>query len=209
MQAHVSDSTVCHGGSPRKHRPPAGEGADATLISYNDVVSGGINGTAVITAASPLTWTHDINDSLDVTSDLIKTVTLSIVLLDPQRGNESIDLNLDSTGFFHLVTNVPNSGHAASYSYDLSSLQFSTLLQTDGLLSLSLRVVQQGSDGDPNVTFQSSTLSGVADTGAHRIAGPAPVTIAEPAPVAIAEPATLTLVGAGLVGAGAVRRRSS
>ena len=62
--------------------------ADATLISYNDVVSGGINGT-VVTAASPLTWTHDINDSLDVTTDLIKTVTLSIVLLDPQEATRA------------------------------------------------------------------------------------------------------------------------
>jgi hypothetical protein len=168
----------------------AATGANATLVSYNDVFSGGPNGT-VVTASTPLSWTHDITDSLNIASDLIQTATLSIVLLDPQAGNERVNINVDLTGFLALVTNVPNNGQAVGYDYNLSSLQISSLLQSDGMLTLTLAVAQQGS-GVPNVTFQSSTLSGIADRATQ-----------------VPEPATLALVGAGLTGMGLLGRRKA
>ena len=127
--------------------------ANATLVSYNDVFSGGVNGTTV-TPETPLSWTHDINDSLNIATDTINTATLSIVLLDPQGGNEQVQINIDLTGYFDLANNVPNSGNAKTYDTDLSNLQITSLLQTDGLLSVTLRVLQQGGDSNPN-TFQS------------------------------------------------------
>jgi hypothetical protein len=163
--------------------------AKATLISFSDVLDGGRNGT-IVTASNPLSWTHDINDSLDIATAIIQTATLSVVLLDPQKGNEQVQLNLDLTGAFALVTNVPNNGVAVSYDHELSGFQITSLLQSDGMLALILSVAPQGA-GAPNVTFQSSTLSGIAER------------------VTIAEPAALALIGAGLTGLGLSRRRRS
>lgn len=165
--------------------------ANATLVSYNDVFSGGVNGT-LVTPATPLSWTHNINDSLNVATDTINTATLSIVLLDPQGGNEQVQISIDLTPYFDIANNVPNSGNATSYDTNLTNLQITSLLQTDGLLDVTLKVLQQGA-GTPNVTFQSSTLSGIADTGARRVP----------------EPTTLGLIGAGLVGLGTLRRRAN
>ena len=160
--------------------------ASAALVAYNDVFNAGPNGTSV-TFGAPLSWQHNINDSLNVGNDLIQTATLSIVLLDPAAGNETVQINIDLTGFVTLATNVNNGGNAVTFDTNLSNLQITTLLQTDGLLDVTLRAANSGE----NITVQSSTLSGIADTGA------------------IPEPATLAVLGMGLLGLGAVRRRKA
>jgi hypothetical protein len=165
--------------------------AHAVVIVYNDVVSfepGGIELT--VGGTDSVNFTHDITDSINPATDTILTGTITLVFLD-NGGAENAQVTFD-LGAVNNLGNVANGG--SQFVFDIVNDLGGVLLvslQADGLLDVTVSVGQQG--GPPsNVFFASSTLTGTAEV----------VTTEVP------EPASLFLLGAGLLGFAAMRRRA-
>jgi PEP-CTERM motif len=164
--------------------------AHATLVNFNDVIDGGPKGTTLTGPNNSFSFTHNINDSINVATDTIISGTLTIILSDPAGGKENAFVKFDAGGQ-NPLGDVPTSPPSTNYTFALGSkyggVDIEGSLQTDGLLNVEIRIT-----GAPRSTFifNSSTLSGVAEVHPQ-----------------VPEPSSLFLLGAGLIGVAAVRRR--
>lgn len=164
----------------------------ASAAVYNDVVSGGPSGTT-ISAGTDFSFTHNILDNgFNPATMTVDAAEIILALSDPQNGNERVNASVDLTAFLQVVNNVPNGPLSASYTLNDATFNLISSLQTDGILNVTLRVLQQG-QGPANVTFNSSTLNVSASDN----------------PVDVPEPAMLGLLGLGVLGLAAGRRKTA
>ncbi|MCW5749708.1 MAG: PEP-CTERM sorting domain-containing protein [Alphaproteobacteria bacterium] len=163
-------------------------GAQAAIIPFTDVVMGPV--TLTVGGTDTHSFTHDINDSINIATDIIGGGNLAIVLQDI-GGSESTQISFDLGSFIALSGNVSNAGE--TFNFGLATFNLIASLQADGLLGVRIKVIQQGSGLASNVVFSSSTLTGFAERPDQNVP----------------EPAALLLLGGGLLGLAALRRRKA
>lgn len=157
------------------------------------------NPNLAITFTSPYTFTHDILDSgFLVGTDTVTAANLSIKLTD-DNGNEEYQFVVgagqtisytQANGLWKVANNDSN-GTTQLITLSATSI---TDLNTDGLLSVTVKSLNNGD----NFFFASSILSATVTKGE----------VTDPAGE-VPEPTTVALVGLGLLGFAASRRKSA
>jgi hypothetical protein len=174
--------SLCAGAALAVATLAAAGSAEASIIPFTDVVSGPVT----VTTGSPYSYTHNINDSINIATDTIQGINLTLALQDI-GGSEKVYLKFDSGATNLLDTNIPNAGR--TYTFNSIVLSLIASLQADGLLQMTLSVLPCTCGQSADVIFASSTLTGYAER------------------TDVPEPAILSLLGAGLAGMGILRRR--
>jgi hypothetical protein len=165
----------------------------ATASASADVISDTVQSTPnqAITFASPYLFTHNILDNgFIVGIDSVISAQLAIRLTDA-TGNEDYEFLVDA-GQTLLFTNVKNNtvdtADGTTQTFLLSSTSLADL-NADGLLSVTVKSLNNGD----NFYFASSVLDATVTRGGNG--------------AAIPEPTTVALLGLGLLGFTASRRK--
>lgn len=150
-----------------------------------------------ITTSSPFTFTHNITDGLDgyvVGVDTITSALLSIHLMDfVGKGQETFSFLIGSDGVSQLFNDAHTNNGATGANYDIILAAALSDLIADGRLDVTLSA-QTGS-----YEFADATLTAEITRGESVD----PVVLVAELP----EPASLVLLGMGLFGLCATRRR--
>ena len=177
--------------------------AIAGSASAAQIVDQGPSGTTM-TVGSPLLFTHNFTDNPDPNSysagvDDITAATLAVVLTD-RVGTESFSISFgiepQSSG---TLTQVPNNQNT-TYSFAVQGASLLKLSETGKLdVTISALSCTENQCATHAFQFVSSTLTADVTPGTPTTV--APVTNGAP------EPGTLALLGFGLAGLAATRRR--
>ncbi|MGZ8288481.1 MAG: PEP-CTERM sorting domain-containing protein [Telluria sp.] len=165
----------------------------ASSVSATPIPDGAGVATAV-TFAAPYSYNHDILDHGFLAGGNIASAILSVWLTDPNKNSESanVTIGIGNQFFTPGTNNDVNNGNGNETRIDVN-LNNTSLddLMFDGLLGV---IMSTNNGGD--YTFLRSTLN--FEMGAAAVPGNG---------VQVPEPLTLGLMGIGLAGLAAARRR--